>query len=126
MNKNIQGDFQFWISVPLSIIESFFTYYTFCTISLFQWCVVVGIFNCWVSVVLTNCECRISRNFITMLEILLLCYYYLESAYMSFLTLLYMFILLQCHWRYWKKSRSKKTGKIPLSLSLESWYFTSS
>ena len=67
------------------------------TVSLVQWRAVIGIFNCRMSVVSTNCECKLSRNFITMLEILLLCYYYLESTYMSLLTSLYMFILLQCH-----------------------------
>ena len=59
-------------------------------VSLFQWCAVIVIFNPRVSVVSTNCGCKLSRNFITMLEILLLCYYYLEITDMSFLKLLYI------------------------------------
>ena len=81
------------------------------TVSLFQWRVVIGIFNCRVSLVPTNCECKLRRNFITMLEILLLCYYYLKSTYMSSVALLYIFILLQCHGNIFQKSRSKKTKK---------------
>ena len=59
-------------------------------VSLFQWCAVIVIFNPRVSVVSTNCGCKLSRNFITMLEILLLYYYYLEVTDMSFLKLLYI------------------------------------
>ena len=66
-------------------------------VSFFQWRAVIGIFNCRVSAMSTNCECKLSRIFISMLEILLLCYYYLKSTYISVLTLLCMFILLQCH-----------------------------
>ena len=67
------------------------------TVTLFQWRAVIGVFNYRVSVVSTNCEYKLSRNFITMLKILLLCYHYLESTYMSPLTLLYMLIILKCH-----------------------------
>ena len=59
-------------------------------VSLFQWRAVIVIFNPRVSVVSTNCGCKLSRNFITMLEILLLCYYYLEVTDMSFQKLLYI------------------------------------
>ena len=51
------------------------------TVSLLQWRAVIGIFNCRMSVVSTNCECKLNRNSVTMLEILLLCYYYLENTY---------------------------------------------
>ena len=90
------------------------------TVSLRQWLAVKGIFNCRISVVSTNCECKLNRNFITMLEILLLCYYYLESTYMSFLTLLYMFIILQCHGDIEKNPGPKKLKKNTLSMPLES------
>ena len=90
------------------------------TVSLPQWRAVIGIFNCRISVVFTNCECKLSRNFITMLEILLLCYYYLESTYMSFLTFLYMFMISQCHGDIGKNPGPKKLKKITLSMSLES------
>ena len=79
-------------------------------VSLFQWHAVIGIFNCRVS---TNCECRLSRNFITMLDILLFPYYYLESTNMSFLTLLHMFILLQCHENIEKNPGPRKLKKNP-------------
>ena len=86
------------------------------TVSLFQWRAVICIFNCRLSVVSTNCERRLSRNFITMLKILLICYYYFGNTSMSFLTLLYMLILE-------KKSRSKKTKK--KSLSVYHWNLNS-
>ena len=85
-------------------------------VSLLQWRAVIGIFNCRMPVVTTNCECKVSENFTTMFEILLLCYYYLESAYMSFLTLLYMFILLQCHGDIEKNPCPRKLKKISLSV----------
>ena len=78
------------------------------TVSLLQWGAVKGIFNCRVS---TKCECKLSRNFITMLEIVLLCYYYLERTDMSFLTLLYMFLLLQCHGYIEKNPGPRKLKK---------------
>ena len=76
-------------------------YYTFNTIHkiiLHQWRAVIGIFNCRMSVVSTNCECKLSRNFVTMLEILLLCYYYLESTYLSNV-IIYVYISA-VSWRY--------------------------
>ena len=82
-------------------------------VSSLQWRAVIGIFNCQMSVVSNNCECKLSRNFITMLEILLLCYYYLESTHMSFLTLLYMFILVQCHGDIEKNPGPRKLKKNP-------------
>ena len=70
-------------------------------VSLFQWRAVIVIFNPRVSVVSTNCGCKLSRNFITMLEILLLCYYYLEITDMSFLKLLYIYVYTSTvSWRY--------------------------
>ena len=89
-------------------------------VSLFQWRAVIGIFNPRLSVVSTNCGCKLSRNFITILEILLLCYYYLEITDMSFLKLLYMFILLQCHGDI-KRNPGPRKQKIPLSMPLESY-----
>ena len=88
------------------------------TVSFFQWRSVIGIFNCRVSGVSTNCECKLSRNFNNMPEILLLCYYYLESTYMPFLTLLYIFILLQCHGDIEKKPGPRKLKKVYLLNSL--------
>ena len=70
------------------------------TVSLLQWCAVIGIFSCRMSVVPTNCECKLTH--------------------MSFLTLLYMFILLQCRGDIEKKYRSKEAKRITLSMPLES------
>ena len=83
------------------------------TVSLFQWHAVIGISNCWMSVVSTNCERKLNKNFITMLEILLICYYYFQSTSMSFLTLLYIFILLQCHGDIEKNLGPRKIKKNP-------------
>ena len=91
------------------------------TVSLFQWPAVIAIFDCRMSVVSTNCDCKLSRNFNTMLEILLLCYYYLESTYMFFLTLLYMLTRLQCHRGIEKNPGPRKLKKkIAHSVPLES------
>ena len=37
------------------------------------------------------------NNFISLIEILLLLYHYFESAYIFLFTLLYLFVVLQCH-----------------------------
>ena len=81
------------------------------TVSLFQWHAVISIFNCQMSVVSTNCERKPSTNFITMLEILLICYYYFENTSVLFLTLLYILILLQCHRDIEKNPSSRKLKK---------------
>ena len=54
-----------------------------------------------------------------MFEIFLLCYYYLRSTYMSFLTLLYMFILSQCHGDIEKTNPGPR--KLKKSLSFCRW-----
>ena len=86
------------------------------TVSLFQWRAVIGIFDCRMSVVSTNCDCKLSGDFNTMLEILLLCYIYLESTYMFFLTLLYMFTRLQCHRGIEKNPGPRKLKKKSLTV----------
>ena len=100
-------------TILLHYSQDYITYLM--TVSFVQWCAVIDIFNCRVSVVSTKWECKTSRNFITMLEILLLHYYYLESTFISLLTLLYMLIFLQRHGDIEKNSRSKKTKKKSLS-----------
>ena len=50
-----------------------------------------------------------------MLEIFLLCYYYIESTYMTFLTLLFVFTFTAL-WRFWKQSRSKKIPQKSFSI----------
>ena len=66
------------------------------TVSLAQWRAVIGIFNC--RKVAISCHvCNSTKNFVSMFEVLLCCCYYFESAFVSLLTLTYMFIFLQCH-----------------------------
>ena len=52
------------------------------TVSLIQWRTVVGIFNCQFLGLSKNCD--LSRNFITIFEIVLLSYHYFESAYIFY------------------------------------------
>ena len=69
------------------------------TVSLFQWPGEIGIFNCRVSEVSTNCEYKLSRNVINMLELLLLCYYYLGRLFVlpNVIICVYTFTV---SWRY--------------------------
>ena len=82
------------------------------TVSLLQWHAIICVFNCRMSAVSTNCECKLSRDFITMLETLLLCYYY---VYVLSNVIIYVYTFT-VSWRYSKKSRSKKTKKLSLSV----------
>ena len=40
---------------------------------------------------------NLSKNFVTLFEVLLFCWHYFESAFIFLLTLVYIFIFLQCH-----------------------------
>ena len=44
-----------------------------------------------------NCKNYFVNNFISLIESLILLYHYIESAYIFLFTLLYLFVLLQCH-----------------------------
>ena len=66
------------------------------TVNLVQWHAVIGIFNCRSSA-MPHHVCNLTQNFVSMFEVLLLCWHYSESAFIYFLTLVYMFITLQCH-----------------------------
>ena len=66
------------------------------TVSLSQWRAVIGIFNCRSSAM--SCHvCNLTKNVVFMFEVLLLCWHYFESAFIFLLTLVYIFIILQCH-----------------------------
>ena len=66
------------------------------TVNLVQWRAVIGIFNCRSSAM--SCHvCNLTKNFVSMFKVLLLCWHYFESAFIFLLTLVYMFIILQCH-----------------------------
>ena len=67
------------------------------TVSLIQWRAVIGVFNCRILVMTKNYENYFVNNFICLIESLLLLYHYFESAYIFLFTLLYLFVLLQCH-----------------------------
>ena len=75
------------------------------TINLVQWCAVIGIFSCCSSAISRH-VCNLTKNFVSMFEVLLLCWPYFESAFIYLLTLVYMFITLQCHG---DKSSTKET-----------------
>ena len=67
------------------------------TVSLVQWRAVIGVFNCRILVMSKNCENYLVNKFISLIESLLLLYHYFESAYIFLFTLLFLFVLLQCH-----------------------------
>ena len=67
------------------------------TVSLVQWRAVIGVFNCRSLVMSKNSENYLVNNFISLIESLLLLCHYFESAYIFLFTLLYLFVLLQCH-----------------------------
>ena len=64
------------------------------TVSLIQWCGVIGIFNCQFLGISKNCN--LSRNFTTVFETVLLCFHYFENAYIFLLTFLYISCFLLC------------------------------
>ena len=66
------------------------------TVSLSQWRAVIGIFNCRSSAM--SCHvCNLTKNIVSMFEVLLLCRHYFECAFIFLLTLVYIFIILQYH-----------------------------
>ena len=85
-------------------------------ISLVQWRALVGIFNSQISGTSTNNRYNIIRNFVSMLENLLLFYHYLEGAYITIITLLYIFVLLLCHGDIEPNPGPKKLKKNYLSV----------
>ena len=66
------------------------------TFSLVQWRAVIGIFNCQKTAI--SCRiCNSTKQFVSIFEVLLCSWYYFESAFIFLLSLLYVFIFLQCH-----------------------------
>ena len=66
------------------------------SVSLIQWRAVIGIFNCRSSV-MSNQVNNLTKNFISMFEMLLFCWHYFESAFIYLLILLYLFTFLSRH-----------------------------
>ena len=67
------------------------------TVSLVQWRAVTGIFNCRNLATYTKLALNLTNDFDSLLEILFLCWHYFESAFIFLLTLVYLFLFLQCH-----------------------------
>ena len=67
------------------------------TVSLVHWSAVIGIFNCQGVTIPKNHLCNLSKNLISLFEILLVCWHYFESAFIFLPALTYIFLLLQCH-----------------------------
>ena len=63
--------------------------------SLLNWRAAIGRFNC--CYVRISKISNLSKNITTVLEMVLLCYHYFESAYIFLLTFLYIFSFLYCH-----------------------------
>ena len=66
------------------------------TVNLATWRTVIGIFNCRKSAMCSH-VCNLTKNFVSMIEVLLQCWHYVEGASISLLTLVYIFVFLQCH-----------------------------
>ena len=66
------------------------------TVSLIQWRAVIGIFNCR-SLVISNQVSNLTKNFISMFEMLLFCWHCFQSASIYLLRLLYLFTILSRH-----------------------------
>ena len=64
------------------------------TVSLIQWRVVIGIFNCQFLGLSKNCS--LSRNFTTIFEMAFICYHYFRGAYF-FINILYIYCMLHCY-----------------------------
>ena len=86
------------------------------TVSLVQWCALIGFFNCRISGISTNSRYNLIRKFVSMHENLLLFYHYIEGVYITVVTLLYIFVLLLCHADIKPNSGPKKLNKNPLSV----------
>ena len=66
------------------------------TVSLAQWRPVLGIFNCRRLAASAKLVLNITNNFDSLLEILFLCWHYFESTFIFLLTLVHLFLFLQC------------------------------
>ena len=66
------------------------------TVSLAQYRAVIGIFNCRNAVISCHVS-NLNKNLISLFEVVLFCWHYFESAFLFLLTLVYLFIILQCH-----------------------------
>ena len=66
------------------------------TVNLVQWRAVIGTFNCRSSV-MPSYECSLNKNLASLFKVLLFCWHCFESAFIFLLTLVYIFIFLQCH-----------------------------
>ena len=84
------------------------------TVSLVQRLALISIFNCPISGISTNNRYNLIRNFVSMLENLLL--FYLEGVYITVITLLYIFVFLLYHRDIEPNPGLKKLKKNSLSV----------
>ena len=66
-------------------------------ISLLQWRVVIGTFNCKSLKISRHNDYNPTKNLFTMFQIVFYMWHYFENVCFSLLTLLYLFICLKCH-----------------------------
>ena len=66
------------------------------TVNLVQWLPVIVIFNCR-SLEMSHYVYNLTKNFVSIFDVLLLCWHYFESAFIVLLMFVYMHIILQCH-----------------------------
>ena len=66
-------------------------------ISLLQWRIVVGTFNCKSLKISRHNDYNPTKNLFTMFEVVFYMWHYFENVCFSLLTLLYLFICLKCH-----------------------------
>ena len=67
------------------------------TVNLVQWRGVIRNFNCSSSAISYQVR-NLTKNFAFIFEVLFYCWHYFESAFLFLSTLVYLFIILQCHW----------------------------
>ena len=63
-------------------------------VNLVQWHAAIGAFSCQSLAIAKHHACKLTKNFVCLFEILLLCWHYFENAYIFLLTLVYIFIFL--------------------------------
>ena len=85
-------------------------------VSLVQWHAVTGIFNCRSLVISKNLMCNMTKNLGSNLECLFLCFHCFESVFLSLLTFLFIFFLLQSHGEIELNPGPRKTKENTLSV----------
>ena len=85
-------------------------------VSLVQWHAVMGIFNCRSLVISKNLTCNMTKNLGSILECLFLCFHCFGSVFLSLLTFLFIFFLLQSRGEIELNPGPRKTKENNLSV----------